>query len=154
VWQGTRPSPDITFILSAVVEIPPFLKSANFWNVTSCSAVKNFTEISEEHFDSIFGVEVKSKQPLRLLLVAAYLMLGLRFDPEDGESMLLRNVDNFFQITRVTIPEGVFIVNVLRTSNPISVTFIFIPCYIINTWFSYPNPLYLTNDTETVDHYL
>jgi hypothetical protein len=58
--------------------------------ITACDPCKS-TDVSEERATSIFGVEEYAKQETTVLL-AAYFLLGLLFDPKDGSITLLRSV--------------------------------------------------------------
>jgi hypothetical protein len=61
-------------------------------------SVEKLTDVSEEHFVSVFRVE-KAEQETRVKeggkqsYFSAGFLFGLFFDPEDGGEIFLRNVD-------------------------------------------------------------
>jgi hypothetical protein len=67
----------------------------------------------------IQGVQKEQKYWFKGLLNELLCLLGLLFEPEDGDSMVLQQKINFYQSTLHHIPgDTLFIVISVRTSNP------------------------------------
>jgi hypothetical protein len=102
------------------------MESTTFWDITLYSPLK-VTDVSEEHIASIFRVEELAEQETSVKAggkqnprLHAGFLLGLFFDPRDGDDVLPKRRLTLTELHGVISQKTeLFITTAVRTSNPI-----------------------------------